>query len=248
MSIHPSAVVETDALGSDVRVDEFAIVRRGARLGNGAHVYAHAVIEEGVELGERVEVMHGAVIGRKPKAPGTLNRPPCFEPRTMIGAGTLIGPHAVIYLGVEIGERTLVAEGVSMREQCRIGNRCKIAQNCTLAYDVHMGDDSDVRHLCHLAGGMRIGQRVFISAHLSSVNTRTFGRAQGEVEAVRGPVIEDDCRIGPGVSLLMGVTIGRDALVGAGAVVTRDVEPATVVMGVPARVVRKLTERDHARG
>ncbi len=59
-----------------------------------------------------------------------------------------------------------------------------------------------------------------------------------------GPVFRRACRVGGGVVLTPGVVIGEEAFVAAGAVVTRDVEPRAVVMGVPARVVRRVPEAD----
>ena len=64
----------------------------------------------------------------------------------------------------------------------------------------------------------------------------TAGRRSADVK-LRGPVLRRGCRIGAGAVLLPGVEIGADAFVGAGAVVTRDVPPGALVVGVPARVV-----------
>jgi acetyltransferase-like isoleucine patch superfamily enzyme len=77
-----------------------------------------------------------------------------------------------------------------------------------------------------------------------TVNDNRIGARGYHEEDIQGPRIEDGAKIGAGVVLLPGVRIGRGAIVGAGSVVTRDVAPATTVMGIPARVrVRGVVAR-----
>jgi acetyltransferase-like isoleucine patch superfamily enzyme len=104
--------------------------------------------------------------------------------------------------------------------------------------ELHVTDDLE-REDCGLTIGDRvsIAQRVLIvlSSHPNSA------RLRGPPLAVRGHVsIQDDAWIGAGAIILTNITIGKGAIVGAGAVVTKDVAPATVVVGNPARVLRSL--------
>lgn len=116
------------------------------------------------------------------------------------------------------------------KEQMTIGDNTWIGQNCFF----------------HSAGGLIIGQNVGIGPCVKIITSYhaeegiaipiLFSRI--EVAAV---TIEDDCDIGVGATLLPGVTIGQGSQVGAGAVVTANVEPFSVVAGVPARLLRKRT-------
>ena len=72
------------------------------------------------------------------------------------------------------------------------------------------------------------------------VNDNSFGRGQRRENQFVAPDIKDDCRIGPGAILMPAVSIGPNAVVGGGAVVTRDVAPNTLVLGIPARRVRDI--------
>lgn len=235
------AIVQTDAVGHGVRIDEFAIVRAGVTLGSRVRIHPHAIIETGVVLEDDVEVWPGALIGKTPKSPGTLARTPTYERRVLIGAESQIGPHSVIYYDVQLGPRVLLGESVSIREGARIGARCIIGPHCALNYDVVIGDDSQVRNSCQLGGGTRIGRRCFISPLLSTANTRAFGRRSFEAEYA--PVtVEDDCRIGPCVALLPGVLVGRDAVVGAGSIVVSSIAPGRLAFGTPAREQRDVDD------
>lgn len=241
MSISSRAVVETDAIGDGGQIHEYAVVRAGAVLGNGVVVHPHVVIGDGVVLGDGVEVFPGAVIGKEPKGAGATSRPVVFERRVVVGAHTSLGPHCVVFYDVEIGEHTLLGDGASVREQCRIGSWCIISRYVTINYNTLIGDRVKVMDMTHLTGNMVIGNDVFVSTLVGTVNDRSIGKLTYDSMQIEGPRLEDGASIGAGAILLTGVTVGCDAVVAAGSVVTRDVEPRTVVMGSPARVVRSVS-------
>jgi acetyltransferase-like isoleucine patch superfamily enzyme len=84
---------------------------------------------------------------------------------------------------------------------------------------------------------------VFLGPGVLTTNDDTMGR-HGPGISLEGPVFRRACRVGGGVVLVPGVVIGEEAYVAAGAVVTRDVAPRSVVMGVPARPVREVPDED----
>jgi acetyltransferase-like isoleucine patch superfamily enzyme len=239
--ISKSAVVQTDALGENVTIHEFAVIRPGVRIGKDAVIHPHVVINEDVVIGDGVEIFPGAVIGKEPKGTGALARKPKFEKKLMIGSNCSIGPHAVIFYDVEIGSNTLVGDGASIREQCRIGSKCIISRYVTINYNTRIGDRTKVMDLTHITGNCIIGNDVFISLTVGMTNDNMDMARMGKYEEdkVKGPTICDGAVIGAGATLLPGVLIGQKAVVGAGAVVTHDVPAGAVVMGMPARVVRQ---------
>lgn len=158
----------------------------------------------------------------KPSQLGACGEACVFE------AGALVFHAENVFLGrnVYVGHQAIL-KGYH-RNQMRIGDETWIGQQCFL----------------HSAGGLTIGNRVGIAPGVRILTSQhqEAGRQTAIVFApieLKPVIIEDDVDIGVGAVVLPGVTIGRGAQVGAGAVVTSDVAPYTVVAGVPARLLRE---------
>lgn len=159
----------------------------------------------------------------------------------MVGGGCSIGPHVVLFYDVEIGEGTLLGDGASIREGCRIGRDCLISRYVTINYDTVVGDRTKIMDLTHLTGNCRIGSDAFISIAVGTTNDNSPLLVDGNVELrARGPIVEDGAMVGGGATLLPGVNIAARAVVAAGSVVTKDVLPRTMVAGVPATYKRDV--------
>jgi acetyltransferase-like isoleucine patch superfamily enzyme len=154
--------------------------------------------------------------------------------------------------GLTVGRGTRISRGARIANRPRgrivLGRGCEIHAGAILASyggTIQLGERCSVNPYTILYGhgGLRIGNDVRIAAgcvvipenHRIDDPTRTIAE-QGRVQ--QGIVIEDDVWIGAHVTVLDGVTIGRGAVIAAGAVVTKDVPPLSVAAGVPARVVR----------
>lgn len=234
--VHSSAIIHSEAvLAQGVIVDPYVVIGK-AVIGGNTRIHSHVVIGDGVHIGDSVEIFPGAFIGKVPKGAGALARGLEFEPFVEIGSDSSIGPHAVIYYDVCIGHNTLIGDGASIREQCRVGNFSVIGRHVTLNYNARVGDRTKIMDNSQITGNCLIGNDVFISMNVGTANDNRIRGGYGD--HVVGPVIEDGATLGLGSNVLPGVVVGANAMVGAGALVTRHVAAGGTVMGIPAKPVQ----------
>jgi acetyltransferase-like isoleucine patch superfamily enzyme len=234
------ASIETTLIGENVKIGEFCVIRDGVTLGHDVIIHPHVVIEPGVVIGNGVEIFPGTYIGKIPKGGSVTARQITFEKKIIVGDHCNIGPHAVLYYGLTVGNNTLIGDGASLREGVIVGHHCLLSRYVTINYNTKIGSHTRIMDLTHITGNCIIGEGVFISVLVSTTNDNVVVTRQYDEEQVRGPHVHNGATVGAGACLLPGVTIGEGAFVGANAVVTKDVKPYDVVMGVPAQVIRSL--------
>lgn len=171
-------------------------------------------------------------------APGLL-----LGDRVQIGAGARLGGHVVLHAGAEIGEGALIGDHAQIREGARVGEGATIGSFSSIDPHVIVGCRASIQTHCYLARGSTIEDDAFLGPGVTIANDDTMGRHPPD-EALRGATLRRACRVGAGVVICPGVEIGEEAFVAAGAVVAADVAARTVVMGVPARAVRRVPDED----
>jgi UDP-2-acetamido-3-amino-2,3-dideoxy-glucuronate N-acetyltransferase len=147
----------------------------------------------------------------------------------------LIHPLADIQ-STEIGAGTRVWQFVVVLPGARVGQNCNICSHCLIENDVVIGDRVTVKSGVQLWDGLRIGDDVFIGPNASFANDR-FPRSRHKPDRFLETIIHNGASIGSGATILPGIQIGRNAMVAAGAVVTRSVPPNAIVVGNPAKIV-----------
>jgi acetyltransferase-like isoleucine patch superfamily enzyme len=200
------------------------------------------VIGVGTSLGERCLVEDNAVLGKRPRLrPGSSARGDTGD--LVVADEVTICTGAVVYAGARIGTGSIVGDQAHVRERSVIGARTVIGRGTTVDFDTRVGDRVSIQTLVYLTALSIVEDDVFIGPGVTTTNDDTMGRHQ-RGSGLAGPILRRACRIGGGAVLTPGVEIGAEAFVAAGAVVTRDVESRAVVMGVPARVVRRVGDED----
>ncbi|MEH1767460.1 acyltransferase [Nostoc sp.] len=165
---------------------------------------------------------------------------------------------------IEIGSGVYIFKGVRIdarghkNNRIHLGNRVAIERNVDIGSleDTCIQIDEDTFIAPNVSiegpGNIKIGKHCLIAAHSGIyANNHNFAdpiepiKYQGVTR--KGIVIEDDCWLGHGVTVLDGVTIGKGSVIGAGAVVNRDIPPFSVAVGIPARVIKNRIGKDIAK-
>jgi UDP-2-acetamido-3-amino-2,3-dideoxy-glucuronate N-acetyltransferase len=134
----------------------------------------------------------------------------------------------------EIGEGTVIHDLVNLYK-CKIGKNCKIASFVYIEEDVTVGDNCKIKPFVFIPTGVTIGDNVFIGPNVTFTNDR-YPKAQGEWQLIK-TTIKNGVSLGANSTILPGITIENDALVGAGAVVTKNVPEKAIVAGNPAKII-----------
>jgi len=204
------------------------------------------------------ELMHGGVTIVSPE--NTY-----IEPDVRVGRDTVIEPFSVLKGNTVIGENCTIGPSSYLLND-DIGDRCEVfysvVKNSKIESDVRVGPFAHIRDGAIIKSNAAIGDFVevkksIIGSHTKAMHHSYLGDADiGERVNIGAGVItcnydgknkhktiiEDGAFIGSNTNLIAPITVGRGAVTGAGAVVTKDVEPDTIVVGVPARILRKKEE------
>ncbi len=167
----------------------------------------------------------------------------------------MIHPSADVSPRATVGEGTRVWHQAQVREGARIGRDCIIGKNVYIDFDVTIGDHVKIQNNSSVYHGVTVEDGVFIGPHVCLTNDK-FPRAINPDGTLKGGsdwevgriVLRHGCALGAGSIIVTGVTIGRWAMVGAGAVVTRDVPDHGLVAGNPARLIGYVCACGHRLG
>jgi UDP-2-acetamido-3-amino-2,3-dideoxy-glucuronate N-acetyltransferase len=219
------------------------VIGNNVSIGDDTVIGNNVVIHEGTVIGQKVRIDDNAVIGKLPMT--SLNSATTSEvelPAAKIGDGVLIGTGAVIYRGARLGKNVLIADLASVREEVSIGEKTIIGKGATIENKVTIGKFCKIQSNVQLVPYSVLEDYVFISPGVMTSNDKYAGRTKQRLKEFKGVTIKKGARLGVASITLPGVIIGEDALVGAGSVVTRDVPPRKVVVGIPAKVIRDVPE------
>lgn len=198
-----------------------------------------AIVYPGVTTGTNLQLGEFVILGHPPRGrePGELE--------TVLGADAIVRSHTVIYAGNRIGDRLQTGHQVMIREENEIGNNVSIGTGSVIEHHVIIEDDVRIHtqafipEVSILRKGCWIGPRVCIT-------NAKYPLAPGVKESLKGATIGEGAKIGANSTLLPGVCVGAWALVGAGAVVVKDVPAHSVVVGNPARVINTVEHLPYA--
>jgi len=196
----------------------------------GVQIDPTAIVGPNVELGAGSVVGEYVILGRAPRGKKDGELP------LVIGPGAVIRPFTTIYAGTTIGARLQTGQGASIREDNVIGDDVSIGTHAALEFGNRLGSRIRVHTGCFLEL-TTIEDDVFLGPHVVFTDD-PHPMCPAYLDCVRGATVRRRARIGGNCTILPGVEIGADSLVGAGSVVRKKVEPRSVVAGNPAVQVK----------
>jgi acetyltransferase-like isoleucine patch superfamily enzyme len=189
------------------------------------------------EIGEHCVIDASAVVGHLP------GRKIAIEP-AIIGDHAHIRSSTAIYTNTRIGTHLETGHGAVIREENAIGDHFSIWNNSTIDYGCSIGNRVRIHCNVYICQFTTIEDDVFLGPGVITANDP----CPVCTKCMKGPTIKRGAKIGAQVTILPAVTIGEDALIGAGSVVTKDIPSGALAYGNPAKVVGSVYDMQCKKG
>jgi acetyltransferase-like isoleucine patch superfamily enzyme len=242
LEIGPGAVISPHAIFEPADLQGIRakiVVGARCRVLPGAILYGGVTLDEGAVVEEHTVVgkpEHGYAVGKTYSGEGA----PC-----RLAAGAVLRSGAVVYGGVTIGENTVIGHRTLLRSFVTIGRDTLIGHGLTIERETRIGDRVRCSPLSHLTSQTVLEDRVFLGAGILTINDKGLIWRHDRLEPdLQAPHFELGSRIGSGTTVAAGVRVGREALVGSGSLLTKDVPPFAIAYGSPASVRGTIPESD----
>jgi len=217
------------------------VIEDGVFIDEGCYIGHNVVIHKGTKLGKNVFIDDNSIIGKLPMHSPASALPKAKEqPPTIIGDDCLIGAGVIIYRGAKVGQKVLIADLATVRENVEIGeytiigrgvaveNFCKIGKHCKLETNAYITAYSELEDY------------VFVAPMVTTTNDNYMARGKERFKHFKGITVKKGGRIGASATILPGKVINEEGVVAAGSVVTEDVPAKKIVLGSPAKVFKDV--------
>lgn len=186
------------------------------------------MIHPGVEIEEPCSIAPFVIVGELPRGskPGELT--------TIIAKNSVIRSHSVIYAGNKIGHSFQTGHHVLIRENNLIGDNVSIGSNTVIEHHVKIANNVRIHSQAFIPEYTVIEDGVWVGPNVVITNAR-YPNTPTTKNELLGVTLEKGCMIGANVTILPGITVGKNSLIGAGSVVTKDVPANAVMVGNPAK-------------
>ena len=157
----------------------------------------------------------------------------------------MIDKTAIIDEGCEIGKGSRIWHFTHLMSGCKIGERCNLGQNVMIASGVILGNNVKIQNNVSIYDGVICEDDVFIGPSAVFTNISNPRSSIIRKHLYKKTTVKKGATIGANATIICGIEIGEYSFIGAGAVVTRNVEPYSIAVGVPARHVGWISEYGH---
>lgn len=236
-------ISEKAQIGDKVSIGANCIIEDNVRIEDNCYIDSNTIIRSGTSIGRNTFIGANCIIGEY-LMDFCLSRKE-QKHSLSIGSNTLIRSGSIIYTQSSIGPYFQTGHRVTIREGSQIGCHVSVGTLSDIQGNCHIGDYVRMHSNVHIGQLSSVDNFVWIFPYVVLTNDPTPPSTE---DNFRGVHVNKFALISTGAILLPGVRIGRDALVGAAANVTRDVEDYSVVVGNPAKKVKDVREMKNIKG
>jgi acetyltransferase-like isoleucine patch superfamily enzyme len=238
--IHPEAKLNNNAHISDlVSIGKGVTIEKDVFISRGVIIYGNALIEEGTFIGENCIIGHPQrnelkkLIKKKDSALNLRN------PLVEIKQNCTIRSGSIIYSEVKMGANCQTGHHVMIREKTTIGNNTLVGTNTVIDGNVIIGENVSIQTGVYIPLYSKIGNHVFMGPFCKLTNDKYMMRKKFDLI---GPTLEDYVSVGANSVILPGIKLKKNSIIGAGSVVTKDAEENQVLIGNPAKPIKRFLE------
>lgn len=213
-----------------------ALIGDGVTIGQQVTIGPRAIIYDNVKIGDGSQIGADVILG-EPLADIYRNGEEYSNPVLTIGASSIVRSGSILYAGSTFGERLETGHRVTIREGTIAGINLRVGTLSDIQGDCRIGDYVRFHSNVHIGQKSAIGNYVWIFPYVVLTND-----PHPPSETIVGVTVEDFAVIATMSVILPGVSIGQDALVGAGSIVNRSVDREDVVVGNPAKRVASVRD------
>ena len=233
----------TAKIGSNVKLGFNIVILDGVVIGDDCQIGHNVVIHADSIIGSHVRIDDNSIIGKRPlSSPRSIFQPPIDMKPAIIGDNCQIGANVIIYAQSRIGEKNLIADMATIRENVSIGDLNIIGRNVTIENFVEIGSRNKFETNAYITAYSEIEDYCFVAPCVATSNDNYMARDKERFNHFRGITMKRGSRIGVGSVILPGKVIHPDGMVAGGSVVTKDVPEHTIVLGTPAKTIREVPE------
>lgn len=236
-------ISESAIIGNNVSFGHFVVIEENVEIGDNSIIGHNVVIRKGTKIGTNVRIDDNTVIGKEPmRAVNSIFKNEEKLLPAKISDSCLIGAGVVIYCGCNIGEKTLIADLATIRENVSIGTKTIIGRGVAVENFCQIGSNCKLETNAYITAYSNIEDNVFIAPGVVTSNDNYAARSKDRFAHFKGVTVKKGGRIGAQATILPGKIINEDGFVAAGSVVTKDVEKEIIVAGNPAKALRSVPE------
>ncbi|GCL72373.1 acyltransferase [Paenibacillus naphthalenovorans] len=234
-------ISESAKIGSNVIFGYNNIIEENVEIGDNVKIGHNVVIYSGTKIGEGCHIHDNVVIGKKPMraARSIMKEQKQYDP-AVIGARCTIGTNSIVYAQCKISDEVFIADLATVRENVTIGNQTIVGRGAAIENECKVGAFCKIETNAYITAFSEIEDYVFIAPGVVTSNDNYIGRTEQRHKAFKGCTVRRGGRIGANSTLLPGIIIEPDGVVGAGSVVTKQVPSETIVVGNPAKYLRPV--------